>query len=194
METTHSQNQADLDLLKRTAGGDGEAFESLYKRFESRLFHYLRLMVQDEMMAEDILVEVMVVVWKDAVKFQGGSQVSTWIFGIARHKALDALRGRASKDSMALNLEEAAEIPDPIVNPAVDAEKSLTGEMLKKAISALSSDHQEVIYLAFYEGLNYQEISSLMSIPVNTVKTRVYYAKQKLKQVLGSLGFEENPL
>ena len=194
MDATNYQNETDFNLLKSTGYGDQHAFETLYKRFECRLFHYLRMMVNDDTLAEDVLIEAMVAVWKGAKTFQGGSQVSTWIFGIARHKALDALRGRMAKGADSLSLDEASEVPDPKDRTAIHAEQSMAGTILKKALAMLSPEHQEAIHLAFYEGLSYQEIAGLMDVPINTIKTRVYYAKQKLKTSLESLGLEENPL
>ena len=193
MGTTHYQDQEDDELLTHTAAGDSQAFEVLYKRYENRLYQYLRMTINDDTLAEDILVEVMVAIWEGAKKFKGASKISTWMFGIARHKALDALRSRTRTEARSESLDNHVELPDQADGPGDHAERNATGTILQKGIQMLSLEHQEVVYLAFYEGMSYHEISTLIKTPVNTVKTRVYYAKQRLKGVLQELGLSEEP-
>jgi len=92
MDTTNWQDLTDLDLLKACVPDNQDAFTILYQRYEKRVFHYLMTVVNDITLAEEILVEVMLAVWKGRATFRGQSKVSTWIFGIAHHKAVDGLR------------------------------------------------------------------------------------------------------
>lgn len=194
METTHQQEQSDTELIRFTASGDTNAFEVLYKRFERRLYQYLRVMTNNDALAEEVLVDVMVAVWQGAKNFHGTSQVSTWMFGIARHKGLDAVRSLIKSETRTQELDENTEMVDVRQDPLEKAEQTSIGLFVGKAIGTLSQEHQEVIYLTFFEGLSYQEIGELTGCPVNTVKTRVFYAKQKLKCSLQSLGFTDEDL
>jgi len=190
METTHHQEPSDHDLLAGTAAGEAKAFEALYNRYHVRIYHYLRMRTHDDTLAEEVLAEVMVAVWKGAGNFKGGSQVSTWIFGIARNKVLDAFRQRTRAESKTVELVDEGEVPDPVENPEEQVDQKTTGALVHKALTKLSQEHQEIIYLAFYEEMPYQDIATMINISVSTVKTRVFYAKQKLKVALGTLGVE----
>jgi RNA polymerase sigma-70 factor (ECF subfamily) len=169
------------------AAGDLPAFERLYRLYEKRVFQYVYGLVYDTTLAEDVTGEAMMAVWKGAVTFAGTSRVSTWIFGIARHKALDALR-RSGRHVRDVALEEAADLPAPQDCPTDTLYRKQNAAVLRSALKTLSREHQEVLRLVFYEELPYEEIAALLSIPVNTVKTRVYYAKQQLKLQLERLG------
>ncbi len=187
METTQYQQQADNELVAGTARGDMAAFETLFRRFETKVYQYILSSIHDDAMAQELLAEVMEAVWKGAKTFKGESQVSTWIFGIARHKMLDAIRKRTRHQTSTIALDQAMDIADPRDNPERQAEQQDEADTVKEAIATLSREHREVLYLAFYEGLPYQDIATLIDAPVNTVKTRVFYAKQQLKRAL------ENP-
>ncbi len=138
-------------------------------------------------MAEEAVIDTMMAVWNGARGFAGTSRVSTWILGIARHKALDAVR-RSKHDTEAAPLDEATEIVDTAAAPAELVSRDHQARVMRAAIARLSADHQEILRLAFYEELPYEDIAALLSIPDNTVKTRVFYAKQQLKHQLSKLG------
>jgi len=116
----------------------------------------------------------MVVVWRQAAKFEGRSKVSTWVFGIARFRALDLLR----KEQRGARVPETTLVePDPA--PAIhDRERALG------AIKTLPEEQREVVFLTFYEGLSYGEIASMLGIPEGTVKSRMYYARRALAEAL----------
>jgi RNA polymerase sigma-70 factor (ECF subfamily) len=177
-----SSGMPDHELLAAVAAGDTCAFERLYERFERRAFQYALSIVRDRSVAEEILVDTMTSVWDGASRFGGRSQVSTWILGIARHKALDAL-GRGPKVE-AVPLEESEELPDDRESAAELLDRHGAATRMREALATLSQDHREILRLAFFEELHYEEIARLLDIPVNTVKTRVYYAKQQLKNRL----------
>jgi RNA polymerase sigma-70 factor (ECF subfamily) len=173
-------------LLTSAAAGNKVAFSRLYERYERRVFNYVRGLVKQPALAEDVTIEAMIAIWDGARRFGGASRVSTWIFGIARHKAIDALRKRG-------NRLEAAPMPSDIElasedDPELDVERIDDASAMAAAIARLSSEHQEILRLAFFEDLPYGDIAKLLDIPDNTVKTRVYYAKRQLKRHLATAG------
>jgi RNA polymerase sigma-70 factor, ECF subfamily len=191
METTHRHDASEPDLLEAVAAGDLASFELLYRLYDTRVFHYVRTFVRDHTVAEEIVGDVMLAVWRGAGTFSRTARVSTWIFGIARHKALDALR-RSSRHQRDTALDEAIDLPHTGESPDDGAHRRQVVMLTQHALTQLSVDHQEILRLVFHEELPYEEIATLLSIPINTVKTRVYYAKQHLKQQLERLGQKES--
>ena len=187
MDATHWQDVSDPDLLAAVAGSDAAAFERLYQLYEKRVYQYVRTLIYDPTLAEEVVVDTMMAVWRGAGGFSRSSRVSTWIFGIARHKALDALR-RTGRHHNDVALDEAIELPHAQENPAESVDRKQVTSLTQQALKTLSREHQEVLRLVFYEELPYEEIAVLLSIPTNTVKTRVYYAKQRLKHQLKQFG------
>ena len=171
---------ADDAALLAASSTDLQAFEALYRRYEKRVYNYVYLLARNASLAEEVVADTMIAVWRGARGFSAGSRVSTWILGIARHKAIDALR-RSSRERDAVPLEDAPEAIDPQASPSLQATRAEEATLLRKALSALSPEHQEVLRLVFFEELPYEDIARLLAIPLNTVKTRVFYAKQQLK-------------
>jgi RNA polymerase sigma-70 factor, ECF subfamily len=179
----------DIDLLAAAGSGDPAAFELLYDRYERRVYNYVRSFVRQPALAEEVVIDTMLAVWHGARSFTQASRVSTWILGVARHKALDAVR-KAGRQGADLPLDQAETLVDPAESPVDGIDRNLNAQLMQRAIAQLSTDHQEILRLAFYEDLPYAEIAALLAIPDNTVKTRVYYAKQQLKGCLEKLGLE----
>jgi RNA polymerase sigma-70 factor (ECF subfamily) len=194
MDSTYWQDLTDSDLLKACVPGDEKAFTVLYERYEKRVFQYLMTVVNDATLAEETLVEVMLAVWKGLKTFQGQSKVSTWVFGIAHHKAVDSLRRLTRQQRGVRPLEDIVESPDQRDGPLEEADKTRLAALTNQALATLSLDHRAILHMAFYEGLSYPEIAELLTIPVNTVKTRVFYAKQQLKRTLIRQGVSEETL
>ena len=148
---------------------------------------------------EEALNDVMLVVWQNAARFNpSASRLSTWLFGIAHNKALKALaksKARSAEVAMEpLDLAADAEIEDAPAERADsnDPERALAGRqlgaMLARALERLSPEHRTVIELAFGENCSYQEIASITGSPINTVKTRMFYARKHLAEILRHLG------
>lgn len=192
MDSTHEQCGAEVELVRTVAGGDLHAFERLYQLYEKRVFHYVCTLVRDRGLAEEVVSDVMVAVWKGAGTFAQNSRVSTWILAIARHKALDAVRRTSRHDQRAVDLEEAPELPSEAEGPLEHLQREQAAQGMNRALNRLTTDHREVLRLAFYEELPYEEIAILLGIPENTVKTRVFYAKQHLKKELDRLTQRES--
>jgi len=190
MQTTHEQDGIESALLHAVAEGDQAAFERIYHIYEKRLYQYIMTLVNDSAIADDIFGETMMAIWRGAGTFVRTSRVSTWIFGIARHKALDALR-RTTRQKREVDLDGAMEVSSQENTPLEGIQRKQLETATHRALAALSREHQEVLRLAYFEDMPYEEIAQLLTIPTNTVKTRVFYAKQQLKVQLERLGPKE---
>lgn len=172
-------------LINRIASGDLEAFKSLYQSYQKRLFAYSIKMLTDAAAAEELSSDVMLEVWKQAGEFQGRSKLSTWIFGIAHNKALNVLRQKNTRTNV--GLDQARITVDERPDPEQSAERRDTLKHLETALGTLSLDHREVVELTFYHEFSYEEIAQIMNCPVNTVKSRMFYAKQKMREAFNQL-------
>lgn len=172
------QEATALALLDRVRRGDREAFAELYRQYHPRLYGYLLRLLANPVMVEEVLDDVMLVVWTDARKFRGASAVSSWIFGIAYRKALTAIRADRRYQS---RLDRKAD-PD-----AVAVESAQHAEWIQAGLSLLSPDHRQVLELTYFGGFSYQEIADIAGCPVNTVKTRMFHARRRLRILLPAL-------
>jgi RNA polymerase sigma-70 factor (ECF subfamily) len=184
-----SENLIDQKLLAAVAATDRHAFGHLYQRYAARVHGYVRGVVRDADVADDVVVATMTAVWQEAGRFSRQSRVSTWIFGISRHKAIDAVRARRRVPPM-IPVEEAYALEAPAACPLEAVHAEQLRRLTQQAIALLSAEHQQALRLAFYEDLPYKEIAVLLNIPANTVKTRVFYAKQVLGRHLMALRSE----
>jgi RNA polymerase sigma-70 factor, ECF subfamily len=180
MKTTCLEDTIDRGLLAAVAQSDRTAFDQFYRRYETRVYGYVKGIVRDHHTTEDIVVATMTTVWRIAASYASKSRVSTWILGIARHKAIDDLRSRMRQPA-AVPVESISELeePSPTASDIVGAEQ--LRQAMHEAMSLLSTEHREALRLAYYEDLPYGEIAELLDIPANTVKSRVFYAKQELR-------------
>ncbi|HTP30377.1 MAG TPA: sigma-70 family RNA polymerase sigma factor [Anaeromyxobacteraceae bacterium] len=186
-----AEDETDRMLLGAIAAEDRRAFEVLYRRHRSRVYGYIRGIVRDPELAEDLLTETMVLVWQRAAGFAGHSRVSTWMIGIARHKAIDAVRASARRAAGVS--AEANSPPDPPMTPADSAHAEQLASLTHQALRRLTRNHFEALRLAFFEELPYSEIARVLAIPPNTVKSRVHYAKAALgRHMYASLPFGGN--
>jgi len=172
---------SDESLIKRIASGDKLAMQVLYARHHVRVFRFVVRIVHDESMAEDLISEVFLDVWRQADRFEGRSAVSTWLMSIARFKALSARRGRKDAE---LDDKIEATIADPADDPAVTLEKKNQSELLRHALTKLSAEHREIIDLVYYHEQSIDEAAQVLGIPAATVKTRMFYARKKLGEWL----------
>ena len=176
----------ELELVGAVASGDADAFERLYRMYEKRVFRYILGFVRDSALAEEVAADSLLAVWYSAKTFERSSRLSTWILGIARHKAIDAAR-RSARGARSTPLNEAAELIETASGPMDDAEARSVARLTHRAFEHLSDEHREVLYLAFFEDVPYEEIALLLAVPENTVKTRVHYAKRRLREHLEGL-------
>ncbi len=170
-------------LIEAIARKDHEAFRKLYERYYRRIYLYA-LHLLDEEEAQDVANEVMMEVWRGAKRFKGRSQVSTWIFGIAANKARKRLKGRGERAEE----EELERVMDEREGPDEQSHRALLKEKFRKALRKLTPEHREVLHLAYYQDLSVKEISEIVGCPLNTVKTRLFYARQRLRTILEEMG------
>jgi RNA polymerase sigma-70 factor (ECF subfamily) len=172
---------SDEILISRIARGEALAMRALFARHQTRVYRWLLRFVRDPAMAEDLLNEVFLDVWRQAGSFAGKSSVATWLLAIARFKAISASRKRVDAQ-----LDEA--VAETIPDPADDAQTLLEREdqrnLLRDALASLSDEHREVLDLVYYHGRPVKDVAEIIGIPEATVKTRMFYARKKLADVL----------
>lgn len=196
MEFSRQANRADATgqeasenlLLVRVAKRDREALSEVYRRFQRPLFRYLFYLLGQKELAEDVLQEVMVIIWQKAHTFRRASSAANWIFGIAHHQAFKALRRDAS--ATFVDLEAAQDIPDEAAEPEIDLLRQATHQELAQALRCLTPEHREVLELAFFQDFEGKEIAAIVGIPLGTVKSRLSYARRALKAALLRNGWE----
>ena len=168
-------------LVGRIAKGDRLAMQSLFAKHRTSVYRWLLRLVGNEPLAEDLLSEVFLDVWRQAGRFEARSSVSTWLMSIARHKALSALRRRTDAK---LDETIVSTLTDPADDPEVVLQKKDHGELVRRAIKCLSPQHREIIDLVYYHERSVDEAAEILSVPPATVKTRMFYARKKLAELI----------
>jgi RNA polymerase sigma-70 factor (ECF subfamily) len=181
------QTTPDEGLIGRIAGGDRLAMQVLYARHHVRVYRFLLRLVRNEATAEDLMSEVFLDVWRQAGRFEGRSTVSTWLLAIARFKALSSFRRRTEDE---LTDDTAAAIEDPSDDPAVALQKKDQSAVLRQCLEVLSAEHREIIDLVYYPEKSVEEVARIVGVPEGTVKTRMFYARKKLAELLKAQGVE----
>ncbi|MEV6494123.1 sigma-70 family RNA polymerase sigma factor [Actinoplanes sp. NPDC051633] len=164
----------DDDLLRSVAAGDAGALALLYERHAGAVFGYLLRLAGDRMVAEEILQDTMLAVWRSAGAFEGRAKVTTWLFGVARRQAHNRLRLRAAPLPAAADLLDRA---DQGAGPEELAIAAAGGTPVAAAIDLLPDHHREVIALVFVAGLPLADVAEVLAIPVGTVKSRLHHAR-----------------
>ncbi len=180
----------DTRLLKKISDGDREAFSELYRNYQPRLVKFCsRILKNDVALAADIADEAMIEVWRSAGTFSGRSQPSTWIHSIARFRLIGYLRKNKEllqdESSEWLNFEDESLAPDERVN--LDERN----DQIIASLGKLSDKHKEVIELVYFRELSIKDIALMLDISENTVKTRMFYARNHLKSILSSLDIKK---
>ena len=174
---------SDEVLIRRIANGDQLAMRTLFSRHRLAIYRWLLRLVHDEALADDLLSDVFLDVWRKATSFERRSSVSTWLLAIARHKALSARRRRTEVE---LNAQLASTVADPADNPELVLQKKNREELLRHSLARLSPEHGEVIDLTYYHGKSIKEIADIIGINEATVKSRAFYARKKLAQLVAA--------
>ena len=159
----------------------------LFARHHVRVYRFVLRLVRNEATAEDLISEVFLDIWRQAGKFEGRSAVSTWMLSIARFKALSTLRRRKEDE---LDEETAERIEDQADDPETALAKKDKGAVLRQCLTGLSAEHREVIDLVYYHEKSVEEVAEIVGIPEATVKTRMFYARKKLSELLKERGVE----
>src|SRR5438552_6813351 len=174
---------SDETLIERIAGGDQLAMRTLFARHRVALYRWLLRLVRDETVAEDLLSDVFLDVWRQAASFEGRASVSTWLLAIARHKALSARRARSNAE---LDARITATVPDPADDPEASLQKKNRTQVLRDSLISLSPEHGEVIDLVYYHGKSVKEVADIVGVGEATVKTRMFYARRKLASLVAA--------
>ena len=180
-----AQATTDEMLLERIADGDRTAMHTLYSRHNVRVYRFVLRSLRDATAAEDIVSQVFLDVWRTADQFEGRSQVSTWLLSIARFKALTTLRQRRHED---IDQDNVREIADGADTPETSLDRSNVSAILRACIAKLSPAHREIIHLVYYHEKTVEEAGEIIGIPQSTVKTRMFYARKQLAELLKGAG------
>ncbi len=173
-------------LIKQISKGDEEAFRRLYEFTFKSVYRYIYSFVNNLETAEDLMIETYLQVWLSAKKFRGESKALTWIFGIARNLTMNEIKKKDYRHDELTNSE------------SQKAEQfRLTAEneadyFMSMALKKLPIKHREVLDLIFMHELTYEEVAKILDIPLNTVKTRIFYAKEKLREILENMGVNKD--
>jgi RNA polymerase sigma-70 factor (ECF subfamily) len=159
----------------------------LFARHHLRVYRFILRLMHDESVAEDLISEVFLDVWRQSDRFEGRSAVSTWLLAIARFKALSALRRKPDQE---LDDETAEAIEDPTDDPEAALGKKDKAAVMRKCLAGLSAEHREIIDLVYYHEKSVEEVAVIVGIPEATVKTRMFYARKKLGELLKAAGIE----
>jgi RNA polymerase sigma-70 factor, ECF subfamily len=178
---------SDEVLIGRIAGGDRLALQVLFARHHVRVYRFVLRLVREESAAQDLISDVFFEVWRQAGKFEGRSAVSTWMLSIARFKALSALRRRTEEP---LDQEAADAIVDDADDPETVLAKKDEGAVLRECFDKLSAEQREIIDLVYYHEKSVAEVATIVGIPEATVKTRMFYARRKLSELLQERGID----
>lgn len=171
----------DRRLLGRIASGDRDALPELYSRFGGTLFRYLLQLTNERGLAEEVLQDTLVGVWKSAGSFEGRSSVQTWLIGIARRQAHNSLRRRSLPRA---DVEELDDVASSGSDPEDAAIAQAERDEIAAAIRWLTPAHREVLTLTFVDGLSYGEIAAIAGVPEGTIKSRLSNAKRNLRVLL----------
>ena len=171
-------------LIEAIARGERDAMERLYARHHVRVFRFAVRLTGNAVLAEDIVSEVFLSVWRQAAGFKAKSNVSTWLYAITRNKSVSAIRLRHEPldDVAASGIEDSAD------NPEVAADKNSRDVILRRCLSRLSALHREVIDLVYYHEKSVDEVAETIGAPAGTVKTRMFYARRQLQDLLAAAG------
>jgi RNA polymerase sigma-70 factor, ECF subfamily len=182
-----AQATSDNMLLESIADGGRSAMHMFYSRHNLRVYRFVLRIVRNATLAEDLTSQVFLDVWRTARQFERRSQVSTWLLSIARFKALTALRQRRHED---IDQEHVLEIADQSDTPETSLERNKTSAILRACIAKLSAAHREIINLVYYHEKSVEEVGAIIGIPQSTVKTRMFYARKQLADLLRGAGVD----
>src|SRR5262249_12152372 len=180
-----AHDTSDESLVALVAQGDKQALQVLFCRHNVRVYRFVLRFLNDEAAAEDMVSEVFFDVWRQADRFEHRSQVSTWLLAIARNKALSGLRRRSAE---ALDDEVAEFIQDPSDSPEVSMQKKQQSTVLQECLTQLSPAHREIVDLVYYHEKSVEEVAEIVGVPASTVKTRMFYARKRIGEMIAAKG------
>jgi RNA polymerase sigma-70 factor (ECF subfamily) len=178
--TSAKEEASDMTLIERISAHDQRAMQTLYERHHVRIYRFVVRLIGDVHLAEDVVSEVFLAVWRQAKEFQARSEGTTWIIAIARNIALSGSRWRRHE-----TLDEAANlVTDPEDNADVLFGKKERSSIVRACLAQLSPVHREVIDLVYYHEKSVTEVARIVGACPNTVKTRMFYARKQLAALI----------
>ncbi|HLM04847.1 MAG TPA: sigma-70 family RNA polymerase sigma factor [Blastococcus sp.] len=178
----------DVEVMRRIHAGDRSAIDELYERFRRPAFALARRILGDDVLAEDVLQEVFLSVWRDPGAFdRGRGSVASWLLAVVHHKAVDAVRREESQRRRQTLAEEEMALDEPMAARDVEEEAwtRVVAEQVRTALGVLNPLQREALTLAYYGGYTQREVAALTGAPLGTVKTRMLAGMRRLKQELG---------
>ncbi|KQU49964.1 RNA polymerase subunit sigma [Bosea sp. Leaf344] len=179
--------ESDEDIVKRIASGDRLAMKVLFSRHQVRVYRFVLRLVRDETLAEDVISDVFLDLWRQAATFEARASVATWLLAIARNKAYSLLRKRRDAG---LDDDFAESIEDEADDPEILLQKQDKGMAIRGCLDRLSREHREIVDLVYYHETSVEEAARIVGIPENTVKTRLFHARKKLGDLLKAAGID----
>jgi RNA polymerase sigma-70 factor (ECF subfamily) len=175
----HPDDGGDYELLRRISCADRSAFKQLYFDYHQRLVKFLFRVIRRHEDLEQVINDTFLIVWQHAGDFRGGSRVSTWIFGIAYRCALKTIRMSSVRlRGAALEVREGEAVVEDAARETED------GQLLELGISRLSPEQRLIIVLAYCMRYSCEEIAAIVACSVNTVKSRIWHARRKLRAII----------
>jgi RNA polymerase sigma factor (sigma-70 family) len=186
----------DVDVMRRIRDGDRSAVDDLYDRFRRPAFALARRILGDDALAEDVLQEVFLSVWRDPAAFdRGRGSVASWLLAVVHHKAVDTVRREESQRRRQAMAEDDMALDAPMATRDVEEEawSRVLAEKVRTALGMLSPSQREALTLAYYGGYTQREVAALTGAPLGTVKTRMLSGMRRLKQELGDDASVDGP-
>jgi RNA polymerase sigma factor (sigma-70 family) len=180
-DPARAEGGEERQLIGRVRARELQAFEKLYRLYQPRLTRFLSNLVKRPQVLEEVVDDTMMVVWETAGNFRGASKLSTWIFSIAYRKALKA-RARWP-DPIEEEPQDVRVSEEP--GPDEQVQQDRLHQALVAAMDSLSADHRAVVDLTYFHSMGYREIAAIMDCPVDTVKTRMFHARRRLREAMG---------
>lgn len=169
------------ELIDRAQAGEVIAFERLAEQHAARLWRCALALGKDGHWAEDLAQETLVEAWRSLARFDGRCQLSTWLYGILRHRFL---KGRRHQNVAKPSAPDAlGQVPCTASTPDRSAEASEDAQRVRRAVASLPEGHRLVVELRFFAGATLDEIAAALGCPLGTVKSRLHHALEKLRQM-----------
>lgn len=185
-------NAEALQLLAAVARGDEAAYERLYRKVSRHVYAFVLQRCGDPALAEEIVVDTLVDVWKQPARFRGESKFSTWLLSMARFKMIDRLRARAPEhddiDTMSDTLAD-----EDSDSAFVRLHEQQQRHGIERCMKRLSDEHREALHLVYFEDMALADVAAVQGVPENTVKTRLFNARLKMRHCVAALLSMENP-
>ncbi len=182
-----AEPEYNVELMRRIAAREDMALCELYAAYGQRLYAYALRLTNEPALAEDIVQDALVIVWRTAGRYRGEGRLAAWLLGIVHHTAIKAMRHR----SIPISDEMVTGLPAPTDSPETQTQANQQAQWVRDGLQSLSPEHRAVLELVFYQGLSLDETAKVCNCPLGTVKSRLSYARQHLRGILSRQNVEE---